>query len=153
MQLLDHVSIGVPDMDAARRFYDAIMDALGAAKVYDLPHALGYGERCTPKDAASTCLAVYLDHGQVTDSKRHWCFKAASREQVDVFHAAGLAAGGARMVNPVCALITMPDITLRSCATRRVIALKRFAIFLRERLFKPARCPKNSCMRRRNRRR
>jgi catechol 2,3-dioxygenase-like lactoylglutathione lyase family enzyme len=94
MQLLDHVSIGVPDMDAARRFYDAIMNALSAAKVYDLPHALGYGERCTPQDAASTYLEVYLDDGEVTDSKRHWCFKAASREQVDVFHAAGLAAGG-----------------------------------------------------------
>ena len=63
MQLLDHVSIGVPDLDIARRFYDAIMSALGAAKVYDLPHALGYGERCTPQDAASTYLAVYLDQG------------------------------------------------------------------------------------------
>jgi len=98
MQLLDHVSIGVPDMDAARRFYDAIMSALGAAKVYDLPQALGYGERCTPQDAASTYLAVYLDQsdeaGGLASSKRHWCFKAGSREQIDAFHAAGLAAGG-----------------------------------------------------------
>jgi catechol 2,3-dioxygenase-like lactoylglutathione lyase family enzyme len=94
MQLLDHVSIGVPDMNAARRFYDAIMNALGAAKVYDLPHALGYGERCTPQDLSSTYLAVYLDQGEISGSKRHWCFKAGSREQVDAFHAAGLAAGG-----------------------------------------------------------
>jgi catechol 2,3-dioxygenase-like lactoylglutathione lyase family enzyme len=98
MQLLDHVSIGVPDMDAARRFYDAIMNALGASKVYDLPQALGYGERCTPQDAASTYLAVYLDQSDeargLASSKRHWCFKAGSREQVDAFHAAGLAADG-----------------------------------------------------------
>jgi catechol 2,3-dioxygenase-like lactoylglutathione lyase family enzyme len=94
MQLLDHVSIGVPDLDIARRFYDAIMGALGAAKVYDLPDALGYGERCTPEDAASTYLAVYLDPGVIDANKRHWCFKAASRAQVDAFHAAGLAAGG-----------------------------------------------------------
>ncbi|QIE28299.1 hypothetical protein SBC1_64030 (plasmid) [Caballeronia sp. SBC1] len=94
MQLLDHVSIGVPDLDIARHFYDAIMSTLGAAKVYDLPHALGYGERCTPQDAASTYLAVYLDQGVIGDNKRHWCFKAASRAQVDAFHAAGLAAGG-----------------------------------------------------------
>ncbi|HEY4804142.1 MAG TPA: VOC family protein, partial [Paraburkholderia sp.] len=40
MQLLDHVSIGVPDLDAARPFYDAIMSALGALKVYDRPAAL-----------------------------------------------------------------------------------------------------------------
>ncbi|SAL23492.1 putative glyoxalase/bleomycin resistance protein/dioxygenase [Caballeronia sordidicola] len=97
MQLLDHVSIGVPDIDAARRFYDAIMNVLGAAKVYDLAHALGYGERCTPHDAASTYLAVHLETGSVggvANNKRHWCFKAGSREQVDAFHAAGLAAGG-----------------------------------------------------------
>ena len=32
MQLLDHVSISVPDIDLARPFYDAIMAALGAAR-------------------------------------------------------------------------------------------------------------------------
>lgn len=94
MQLLDHVSIGVPDLDIARRFYNAIMSTLGAVKVYDLPHALGYGERCTSQDTVSSCLAVYLDQGTIGDNKRHWCFKAASRAQVDAFYAAGLAAGG-----------------------------------------------------------
>lgn len=39
MLLLDHVSIGVLDLDAARPFYDAIMTALGARKVYDRPDA------------------------------------------------------------------------------------------------------------------
>lgn len=94
MQLLDHVSIGVPDLDAARPFYDAIMSALGAAKVYDRPQALGYGERCSQNDTASTCLAVYLDASPIGTNKRHWCFKAATRAQVDAFFAAGLANGG-----------------------------------------------------------
>ncbi|WP_345816931.1 VOC family protein (plasmid) [Paraburkholderia sp. PREW-6R] len=94
MHLLDHVSIGVPDLDAARPFYDSIMAQLGAVKVYDHPDALGYGERCTAINASSTYLAVYLDPGRLDASKRHWCFKAASRNQVDAFFAAGLAAGG-----------------------------------------------------------
>ncbi|HGL6719299.1 VOC family protein [Burkholderia contaminans] len=94
MQLLDHVSIGVPDIDLARPFYDAIMAALGAAKVYDRPTALGYGERCSANDTASTFLAVYLDPAEIGASKRHWCFKAASRTQVDAFFKAGLATGG-----------------------------------------------------------
>ncbi|MBR8040162.1 VOC family protein [Burkholderia cenocepacia] len=94
MQLLDHVSIGVPDIDQARPFYDAVMAALGAAKVYDRPTALGYGERCHANDVASTFLAVYLDPAEVGTSKRHWCFKAASREQVHAFFEAGLAMGG-----------------------------------------------------------
>ncbi|MBN3747319.1 VOC family protein [Burkholderia sp. Se-20373] len=94
MQLLDHVSISVPDIDVARPFYDAIMAALGAAKVYDRPTALGYGERCNANDTASTFLAVYADPAEIGASKRHWCFKAASREQVDAFFEAGLATGG-----------------------------------------------------------
>lgn len=94
MQLLDHVSIGVPDVDAARRFYDAIMAALGASKVYDRADALGYGERCSQDDTASTCLAVYLDTSDIGANKRHWCFKAQTRKQVDAFFAAGIASGG-----------------------------------------------------------
>jgi catechol 2,3-dioxygenase-like lactoylglutathione lyase family enzyme len=95
MQLLDHVSIGVPDFQSARPFYDAIMTALGATKVYDRSDALGYGERCSSDDTISTCLAVYLNCSRVEDgNKRHWCFKASSRQQVDAFFSAGLAAGG-----------------------------------------------------------
>lgn len=94
MQLLDHVSIGVPDIAQARLFYDAVMAALGACKVYDRGTALGYGERCNANDIASTFLAVYLDPAEVGTSKRHWCFKAASREQVHAFFEAGLSAGG-----------------------------------------------------------
>jgi len=94
MQLLDHVSIGVPDLEAARPFYDSIMTALGATKVYDRSNALGYGERCTAVDTESTCLAVYQDSSRVDVNKRHLCFKAVSREQVDAFFSAGLAAGG-----------------------------------------------------------
>jgi hypothetical protein len=60
-----------------RRFYDAIMTALGASKVYDRPTALGYGERCTPDDTSSTYLAVYLDPGR--DPQR----RAARSEPID----------------------------------------------------------------------
>ncbi|WP_241308742.1 VOC family protein [Burkholderia cenocepacia] len=94
MQLLDHVSIGVPDIDQARPFYDAVMAALGATKVYDRPNALGYGERCSANDPGPTFLAVYLDPAEIGASKRHWCFKATSREQVHAFFEAGLATGG-----------------------------------------------------------
>jgi catechol 2,3-dioxygenase-like lactoylglutathione lyase family enzyme len=94
MQLIDHASISVPDLNAARAFYDAIMAALGAVKVYDEPRALGYGERCTSEDTTSTYLAVYEDGREVGESKRHWCFKARTREQVRRFHARGLETGG-----------------------------------------------------------
>lgn len=110
MQLLDHVSITVARLDAARPFYDAIMQALGADKVYDRPDALGYGERCGPGDGGHTYLSVFAVHEDTggdtpgvtpgvaavtaSASRRHWCFKASSRAAVDAFHAAGLAHGG-----------------------------------------------------------
>ena len=94
MQLLDHVSIAVNDLDRARPFYDAVLAALDCAKVYDRPQALGYGQRCGPDDGDHTFLAVYQATDCSANDKRHWCFKAASRAAVDAFHRAALAHGG-----------------------------------------------------------
>ena len=94
MLVLDHVSIAVPDLAAARPFYDAIMAALGVDKVYDRPDALGYGLRCNAIEDFHSCLAVYAAATATCDDRRHWCFKASTRAQVRAFHAAGLAHGG-----------------------------------------------------------
>ena len=94
MQLLDHVSIAVPDIDSARQFYDAVMKALGAEKVYDHSDALGYGTRCNAQETGHSYLAVYASPAASLDARRHWCFKATSRAAVRAFHAAGLACGG-----------------------------------------------------------
>ncbi len=51
MQLLDHVSITVRDLEAAKPFYKAVMEALGAVVAYERPGAIGsvqsrsYGRR------------------------------------------------------------------------------------------------------------
>jgi catechol 2,3-dioxygenase-like lactoylglutathione lyase family enzyme len=94
MLLLDHVSLSVSDLEVARPFYDAVMTALGAAKVYDRPDALGYGVRCNASEDYHSCLAVYASPNANLDDKRHWCFKANTRAQVRAFHAAGISTGG-----------------------------------------------------------
>ena len=94
MQLLDHASISVTDVNIARPFYDAIMQSLGAEKVYDRPGALGYGIRCTSLEPFHSCLAIYESIAANFDAKRHWCFKATTRDQVRDFHSAGLRNGG-----------------------------------------------------------
>ena len=94
MHLLDHVSISVLNLDAARPFYDAIMAALGAEKVYDRDDAIGYGTRCSAAEGTNSYLSIYLSPAANLDARRHWCFKAASRAQVRAFHAAGLTNGG-----------------------------------------------------------
>ena len=94
MFLLDHVSITVKDLARCGPFYDAIMSALDAAKVYDRGDALGYGVRCSAAEDSHTCLAVYASESATADSRRHWCFKATSSAQMRAFHEAGLRHGG-----------------------------------------------------------
>ena len=94
MQLIDHVSISVADMDTARPFYDAIFQSLGADKVYDRPSALGYGVRCNSAEVFHSCVAIYESEIANVDDKRHWCFKAKTRAEVDDFYRSGLSHGG-----------------------------------------------------------
>ena len=94
MQLIDHVSITVRDIEAARPFYRAIMTALGATVAYEQPDAIGFGERNGPTVAHHSYLSVFRSDRAAPDPRRHWCFKAPSAEAVRAFHAAGLAAGG-----------------------------------------------------------
>lgn len=105
MQLLDHVSIAVANLAQARPFYQAVLAALGAVQVYDEPTAIGFGERCSAEqpghsylsvfEPAAACATPNTSAGPVhVEPKRHWCFKAQSRAQVDAFYQAGLAHGG-----------------------------------------------------------
>jgi catechol 2,3-dioxygenase-like lactoylglutathione lyase family enzyme len=92
--MLDHVSITVSDVDAAERFYDAIMQALGVVKVGRRENWLGYGERACASYPERTFIAIYRGPAPEEGSSRHCCFKAKSRIQVDAFWGAGIAAGG-----------------------------------------------------------
>lgn len=94
MQLLDHVSISVRSISRARPFYVAVMAALGAKQMYDRADAIGFGERNRSGDDGHTYLSVFESAVATPDARRHWCFRAASKAQVDAFHAAGLAAAG-----------------------------------------------------------
>lgn len=94
MQLLDHVSISVPNLAECVAFYDAIMSALGCEKVYATEKSLGYGVRCKAGEESHSCLAIYQSESATIDDARHWCFKASSPAAVAEFYRAGIAAGG-----------------------------------------------------------
>lgn len=94
MQLLDHVSISVRDIESAKRFYKAALSALGAVVANERDDAIGFGERNRPGNDGHSYISIYQSSDATSDSRRHWCFRAQSRKQVDAFHAAGLAAGG-----------------------------------------------------------
>jgi catechol 2,3-dioxygenase-like lactoylglutathione lyase family enzyme len=94
MQILDHVSITVADLARAKPFYEAIMSALGGAKVNERNDALGFGQRNRPNDDAHTYFSVYRSGAALADPRRHWCFRANSEREVRAFFEAGLRAGG-----------------------------------------------------------
>jgi catechol 2,3-dioxygenase-like lactoylglutathione lyase family enzyme len=94
MQLIDHASISLRDLKAAKPFYKATMAALGAIVAYERDDAIGFGERNRPDDDVHTYISVFQSILATVDPRRHWCFRAQSTEQVRAFHRAGLEAGG-----------------------------------------------------------
>ena len=92
--MLDHVSIVVSDIAAAERFYDAIMKALGVVKVGRREDWLGYGERARPAYPDRVYISIRKGPKPEESFGRHWCFKAQSRTQVDLFWDSGIENGG-----------------------------------------------------------
>jgi catechol 2,3-dioxygenase-like lactoylglutathione lyase family enzyme len=88
--MIDHVSIGVRNVAASKRFYDAVLQPLGYRCLTDSPESLGYG-------AKAPVLWVNAAERPVPPDSRsglHFCFCAPDRESVDRFHSAGLISGG-----------------------------------------------------------
>jgi catechol 2,3-dioxygenase-like lactoylglutathione lyase family enzyme len=94
VQLIDHISITVRDIERAKAFYMVIMRALGAKVASERPGAIGFGERNRPNDDVHTYLSVLESLVASPDYRRHWCFRASSTGEVDEFHRVGLEVGG-----------------------------------------------------------
>ena len=88
--MLDHVSVGVRDVAAAKKFYDAALGALGYSCVYEGGGSLGYGAASPAFWVSGVAQPVPAN----SQSGLHFCFTAPSRAAVDAFHAAALRTGG-----------------------------------------------------------
>ena len=91
--MIDHLSIGVADIERSRSFYDSVFAPLGARRVRnDEPapgrHVSGYGTDKSWFFWISNTVSVPLPEGQ------HIAFQASRRAAVDAFYKAALAAGG-----------------------------------------------------------
>jgi catechol 2,3-dioxygenase-like lactoylglutathione lyase family enzyme len=83
-RLIDHVHLVVRDLPASRRFYEAVLGALGR-------RIDGGGEHYFHCDELFVSSADEHTGGPM---RVHLAFQAADRDAVHRFHAAGLAAGG-----------------------------------------------------------
>src|SRR5437879_13727606 len=88
--MIDHVSVGVSDLERAARFYDAALAPLGLSRLVTRPATIGFG-KSYPEFWINLRAALAL---VAHDSGVHICLRARSIGEVDAFHAAAVAAGG-----------------------------------------------------------
>lgn len=89
--MIDHISVGVSDLDRSARFYEATLSALGLARLVTRPRTVGFGK-------AYPEFWINLRQGMPLvspESGVHICLRAKTTDEVDAFHAAALSAGGA----------------------------------------------------------
>jgi catechol 2,3-dioxygenase-like lactoylglutathione lyase family enzyme len=87
--MFNHVSVGTRDLERASRFYDAALGALGYKRTLSESFGNAWGVQWPE------FWATLPDEGEgAAGNGVHVAFVAASREAVDAFHAAGIAAGG-----------------------------------------------------------
>lgn len=87
--IISHVSIGTNDFDRAVAFYDAVMPTVGAGRVMEHPGAIAYG-KAFPEFWVQR---PYDGKAAAVGNGTHFGFIASSREQVNAFYAAAIAAG------------------------------------------------------------
>jgi catechol 2,3-dioxygenase-like lactoylglutathione lyase family enzyme len=88
--MIDHVSVGVSDLDRAARFYEATLAPLGLVRLVTRPATVGFGK-------AYPEFWINLREGlpPVPPSTGvHICLRTRSPDAVRAFHAAALAQGG-----------------------------------------------------------
>jgi catechol 2,3-dioxygenase-like lactoylglutathione lyase family enzyme len=88
--MIDHVSVGVSDLERAARFYEATLAPLGLARLVTRPATVGFG-KAYPEfwiNLRDNLVEVAAESGV------HICLRAKTTAEVDAFHAAALSAGG-----------------------------------------------------------
>jgi catechol 2,3-dioxygenase-like lactoylglutathione lyase family enzyme len=91
--MIDHVSVIVSDYVRSRAFYLQALAHTGHSRLLELPAARdGHGR------TAGFCHAdgsdFWISQGDANGSPIHVAFRVSSRDAVDAFHEAAIAAGG-----------------------------------------------------------
>lgn len=88
--MLDHVAVGVADLERAARFYEAALAPLGLTKLIVRPATVGFG-----KSYPEFWINLRPGMQRVSpDSGTHICLRARTTDEVEAFYAAALGGGG-----------------------------------------------------------
>ena len=89
--MIDHISVGVSDLERSARFYEATLATLELSRLVTRPATIGFG-----KSYPEFWINLRAGMPKVASgSGTHICLRARSAADVDAFHAAALTAGGA----------------------------------------------------------
>lgn len=91
---IDHTSLSVADFEGAKRFYEATLKPLRIGILMEFPASVTGTADVAGLGADGKPFFWLANAGQTTP-RIHLAFRAETRAQVDAFHAAALAAGGA----------------------------------------------------------
>jgi catechol 2,3-dioxygenase-like lactoylglutathione lyase family enzyme len=89
--MIDHVSVGVADLERAGRFYEATLAALGLSRLVTRPATIGFGKTYPEFWVNLRAGMTKVPH----ECGTHICLRARTTAEIDAFHAAALGAGGA----------------------------------------------------------
>jgi catechol 2,3-dioxygenase-like lactoylglutathione lyase family enzyme len=90
--MLDHVSLGVSDLELSRSFYDAALAPIGLIRINDFE---GRGsDYDIPARTLGTVFTITREDNVMQSNGLHICFRARSRDDVVRFYEAALAKGG-----------------------------------------------------------
>ena len=81
-RLVDHVHLRVADLAASKRFYRAVLEAIGR------------GDAIDEAEDHFSADELWIDRADGPVSRVHLAFQADGPQTVQAFHAAALAAGG-----------------------------------------------------------
>lgn len=89
--MIDHISVGVSDLERSAAFYEATLAALGLTRLVTRPRTIGFG-----KTYPEFWITLREAMPPVSpESGVHICLRAKTTSEVDALHAAALASGGA----------------------------------------------------------
>ncbi|MGD9839522.1 MAG: VOC family protein [Afipia sp.] len=88
--MIDHVSVGVADLERAARFYEAAFAPLGLTRLVTRPATVGFG-----KTYPEFWINLRAGMAKVPpESGTHICLRAKTTEEIVAFYLAALRAGG-----------------------------------------------------------
>jgi catechol 2,3-dioxygenase-like lactoylglutathione lyase family enzyme len=88
--MIDHISLQVSDLAKSTAFYQAVLEPLGLAKMFEFDGRVAFGKRYP-----ELWLNLRANRPRAQDDPgAHVALRAPSEEAVRAFHAAALAHGG-----------------------------------------------------------